>query len=398
MKRVIFLMFLVLGMVSCSKKDEPIVYKIVAPESISLKVGERKEIDYFIEPTYKSPASIPIPKTEDHTIAYYDSQPKSVIVGVKNGKTYLILKAEVEGQKLERKVEIIVLDVEAESVSFSQEQQSIEVGSTLTLKLNVLPINTSQSVQWKSSDENIATINENGIVSAKSIGNCTITATVGNKSASCKIVVTEVYAQQIKIQPDGIEFYHTVENEVDKKMTYFANDVLVGDIATLNTSIIPTTTTNKDVVWTSSNPTVVSIENGKIKALQKSDNTIIITATTNNGKVAEIYIRVKNIQDLVVAEPHQSTSFTNAGVFKQMRCDFKNKSNKDIFLKTFRVLDANSNSELYKKDYNQTIEKGKGVEYVSNYIPIHINYVWKYKWVYEYKGDEYVIEVLSNQP
>lgn len=83
-----------------------------------------------------------------------------------------------------------------EEVVLSDEYLKVMVGSSTVLTATVLPSNIEDdTVTWTSSDEKIATVNKNGVVSAVSEGNCIITA-ISNQdetiSASCQIEVMAV--------------------------------------------------------------------------------------------------------------------------------------------------------------------------------------------------------------
>ena len=75
------------------------------------------------------------------------------------------------------------------------------IGSTATLVATPTPSNTTDEVVWTSSDNDVATV-ENGVVTAAKIGYATITATCGNYSASCSIMVTALITGA-KIYPDA---------------------------------------------------------------------------------------------------------------------------------------------------------------------------------------------------
>ena len=84
--------------------------------------------------------------------------------------------------------------VSVTGVSVSPTSQSIVYGeSTLTVKATVTPLNaTNKAVTWTSSNENVATVSANGIVSATGAGTTTITATTvdGGFTATCSVTVT----------------------------------------------------------------------------------------------------------------------------------------------------------------------------------------------------------------
>ena len=81
--------------------------------------------------------------------------------------------------------------IEVKSVKLNKTKATLKVGDTLTLKATLKPKNaTDKTISWKSSNKKVATVDENGIVTAKKKGTCTITATSSSgKKAKCKITV-----------------------------------------------------------------------------------------------------------------------------------------------------------------------------------------------------------------
>ena len=100
------------------------------------------------------------------------------------------------------KVEPITLTFEQEpyiavtSVQLSPEAAELEVGETLTLTVTVLPENaTDKTVTWSSSNSNIVSIDATtGAYEIKGIGSATITASAGNKTATCTITGKATYS------------------------------------------------------------------------------------------------------------------------------------------------------------------------------------------------------------
>ena len=68
---------------------------------------------------------------------------------------------------------------------------TLKIGETLNLKAAGIP--SGKTVTWKSSDENKATVDSNGKVTAKAEGEVTITATAGDKTATCRLTVSQNY-------------------------------------------------------------------------------------------------------------------------------------------------------------------------------------------------------------
>ena len=81
-------------------------------------------------------------------------------------------------------------------VELNLTETRIMVGATYTLEASVWPWNTSdRTVTWSSSDESIATVDQNGSITARSLGECVITATSKldpSKSASCSLSTFEL--------------------------------------------------------------------------------------------------------------------------------------------------------------------------------------------------------------
>ena len=81
-------------------------------------------------------------------------------------------------------------------ISLNNSNLSLYTGKTATLTATVTPENaTNKAVTWKSSDDTIATVDNNGKVTAVKEGTATITVTTedGNKTATCTVTVTRPY-------------------------------------------------------------------------------------------------------------------------------------------------------------------------------------------------------------
>lgn len=81
----------------------------------------------------------------------------------------------------------------APGVTLNTKSASVKKDGTITLIATVTPADVaSQNVKWSSSDESVATVNDNGVVTGVAPGNATITVTTedGNHTASCTVTVT----------------------------------------------------------------------------------------------------------------------------------------------------------------------------------------------------------------
>ncbi|MBQ9901225.1 MAG: Ig-like domain-containing protein [Clostridia bacterium] len=97
---------------------------------------------------------------------------------------------------------------------------SVEVGKRLTYQLSV---SGGKQIVFRSSDESVATVDENGLIKGNAIGNCTVTAENENGStAECRVTVKKVVYITID---DGPTKYTdeilAVLKEYDAKVTFF---------------------------------------------------------------------------------------------------------------------------------------------------------------------------------
>ena len=168
-------------------------------------------------------------------------------------------------------------EIKVTNVKLNKTTANLYMGKSeaITLKATIEPSNaTNQKVTWTSSNKEVATVDENGKVKAKKNGTATITAKVDNKEIKCKIKVTTP-ATSIKLNKTSMEI------KFDKTKT-----------TTLKATILPKTTTDKTITWTSSNKEVAIVDKkGKVTA--KKEGTVTITAKTTNGKKAKCKVTIK---------------------------------------------------------------------------------------------------------
>jgi uncharacterized protein YjdB len=144
-------------------------------------------------------------------------------------------------------------------VGVNKSDVAIEKGKTLTLTSTVYPTTlTDKSVTWKSSDEAVATVTSDGLVTSVKTGIATITCTsvATGLSASCTVTVGKINLSKSKA---------TIEK---------------GNTLTLTATVYPSTLTDKSVTWKSSDETVATVtEDGMVTGVKAG--TATITCTSN---------------------------------------------------------------------------------------------------------------------
>ena len=143
------------------------------------------------------------------------------------------------------------------------------------LAATILPEGSTASVVWQSSNPNVATVTEKGLVQAVTPGTSVITATAGGRHVSC---IVSVLAARVRVT--GVSFGET------------KHEIPMGGTATLTATITPADATVKTLIWTSSDEGVATVSRtGIVTALSVGETTIRATSVDGNF-YAEITVTV----------------------------------------------------------------------------------------------------------
>ena len=157
---------------------------------------------------------------------------------------------------------------------------------TAQLTAEVIPSYADNTrVKWKSSDENVVTVDEKGKVTA--VGNGTATITVTSVSGNYTATVAVTVKIPVEIEKISIE----AEKETLTKL---------GESTELKVKIEPENADAQKLIWKSENEMIAAVdENGKVTAI--GNGMAIITVTTEDGKnTASITITVKTPDEPVI--------------------------------------------------------------------------------------------------
>ncbi len=220
--------------------------------------------------------------SSDETIASVD---ENGLVTAKQAGKVTITATTKDGSELSAKCEITVISAKVEVTGITLDKTSAETeeGKTVQLVATVTPDNaTVKDCEWTSSDETVATVDENGLVTAKQAGTAVITVTSKDNSeisAECTITVTSAAPEKVEVT--GITLDKTsAEAEEGKTVQLVA-------------TVTPDNATVKDCEWTSSDETVATVdENGLVTAKQAGTAVITVTSKDNSEISAECTITV----------------------------------------------------------------------------------------------------------
>jgi len=159
-------------------------------------------------------------------------------------------------------------------LSMSEAPVTLKAGDTYRRKAISV---TTAVVEYTSSDTNVATVNGEGLVTAKAEGTTTITATATGYSSQNgkKIYQPASVSYVVTVVPATVPVTSITLNETNLNKK-------VGDAAvTLTATIAPDDATDKTVTWESSNTSVATVADGVVTFV--GAGTATITATATNG-------------------------------------------------------------------------------------------------------------------
>lgn len=163
---------------------------ITVPENLDVKLNDENEtaVEATVSPADATDVEVSYAST-DEAVATVDKGGKVQVL--QPGECDIVTTLTQEGEKVAEKKTHIKAFYEVESVTLDKTEGILTAGNAVTLNATVLPeeIADETIVTWTSSDEKIATVDENGKVTAIAAGEATITANAGEKSATYKLTV-----------------------------------------------------------------------------------------------------------------------------------------------------------------------------------------------------------------
>ena len=246
----------------------------------------------------------------------------------------------------------VAIDKPVTKVTLSKTELTLNKGQSAKLTATIEPNDFTDAAKWKSSDTSIVTVADDGTVKAVGVGTATVSFFAGNTKASCKVTVlqpvTSIRFTKSSVSLDG------------------------GDTMQLTINIRPDDAANKDIVWSSSDDSVATVnQSGLVTALKKGTATITVIAQDGSDCKATCTVTVvsnanvcKRIDELQSGHPYAPDSnelwvYTDAGA----------KSLSVTFSEETSVEDGSDYIYIYAKD-GTLIGKYTGTELAGKTIVV----------------------------
>jgi len=272
-------------------------------------------------------------KSLNEKVATVDAN--GVVTGVSEGNADIVITTEEGG--FEAKCTVRVDGIDARGIErVGDKTVTMGLNQTRQLQVKITPSDTTnKNVQWTSSNNSVATVDSNGVVTSKNSGSTIITATTHNELKT--------------------EFFIEVETSVTN-ITLNSNEINLnpGGTFKLDATVNPSNASNKNIKWISANESIATVDrSGNVTA--DVAGTTYISAVSADGKV--VAICTVNVSKPVVTKP------------AKVKIKSAKKKGKKVTLKWKKISDAagyvvymKTNSGKFKAV--KTVKKAKKVKAV----------------------------------
>ncbi len=278
---------------ACSSCSQSVAEVRLSASGITIAAGE----------SYTLVATV-LPEDADNKEVRWESDNISValvsggvVTGVSEGEATITVTTTDGGHRAKCAVTVTAAapapsPVPVESVAITPATLTLAVGVKGNLTATVSPENaTDKTVAWKSENTEVATVDQDGQVTAVAAGTAIIVAQAGDKSANCTVTVTAAPSGAVAVS--GVE------------VTPATLSLKVGVKGNLTATVSPVNATDKSVAWKSENTSVATVDqNGQVTAIAAGTARITAEAGGKSGYCtvtvaaeAEVFYDVKFYSD-----------------------------------------------------------------------------------------------------
>lgn len=301
-------------------------------QHMGLFVGGSGKIRYSVLPGNSTNTNVTF-KSLNEKVATVDAN--GVVTGVSEGNADIVITTEEGG--FEAKCTVRVDGIDARGIErVGDKTVTMGLNQTRQLQVKITPSDTTnKNVQWTSSNNSVATVDSNGVVTSKNSGSTIITATTHNELKT--------------------EFFIEVETSVTN-ITLNSNEINLntGGTFKLGATVNPSNASNKNIKWISANESIATVDQSGNVAADVAGTTYI-SAVSADGKV--IATCTVNVSKPVVTKP------------AKVKIKSAKKKGKKVTLKWKKISDAagyvvymKTNSGKFKAV--KTVKKAKKVKAV----------------------------------
>ena len=165
---------------------------ITVPDNLDVKLNDGNEttVEATVSPADATDVKVSYAST-DEAVATVDKDGRVQVL--QPGECDITTTLMQDGEKVTEKTTHVKTFYEVESITLDSNEGKLTVGNSHTIKATVAPeeVAAETTIEWSSSNEKVATVDENGKVTAIAAGEATITATAGEESANYEVTVEQ---------------------------------------------------------------------------------------------------------------------------------------------------------------------------------------------------------------
>ncbi len=251
----------------------------LSPDNIQMTVGGSEIlIQATILPADATNQNITWHSTDTNIATVKTSDGMSNYISGLNEGTAMIIATTEDGNFSDTCIVTVqTATIPVTGISIIPSDTTLYVGETHQLIAEIAPMNaTNQDVRWTSDKPYVVSVSAEGFISAKETGTAIIScqAVDGDYIAYATITVIErpIVVESLSLNVSNL-------------------DLLVGDTYTLIASVYPENAPMPNLVWSSSDVSVATIESGVVTALA-AGQTLLTVATENNSLQATCWLTV----------------------------------------------------------------------------------------------------------
>ena len=267
--------------------------------------------------------------TSDESVARVNS--KGGVTGIKGGEAIITATSVDSGKTATCK---FTVRQSPENITLSHESKTLNVNTSFELKATVLPETTyNKSVTWSTTDASVATVDKNGKVTSHKVGDCKILATSADGYVVAECLV------RVFVLAEKVELNSTLLT-MQKGQTF-----------TFKANVLPEIASEKDITWSSSDESIVSVDkDGKITTL-KAGTAIIRATSTTDGVFAEATVNVKVNSTEISLNEKEITLYCGETFALESKVLPEDNTNSEVIY-------TSSNEAVAKADKNGNITAG----------------------------------------
>lgn len=392
MNKIQFAIYLMALLLCACSEDEPVVTGISLDKSeLTLKIGESYQFKLS-----HMPLKAKSPKCQWYLSKYYPNcegcesyevgtiDQNGLFTAIRDGEVYVTVFTledydPVTYKSYDATCKVTVLPIEATSLTLNNTEEIMNIGETISLEAKIEPENTThKDVKWESNNPNIVSVRNDEVFGGKAVvtalqeGEAIITASVGSITATCKITVNPT-------KLEGISF-----DQAEKT-------VKEGESFVLTPVFTPENASNKKVIWTSSNQSIATVDQGG-KVSTHSFGECIIKAISEDGgfeAICKVIVLEPTIEEAIKVNIYGSYTSFNGFVTGDITAAFYNNSSKTVEVTDFTVYDTRTNKIIFQQENCGLAEKEKPIRYNLKFSGV---YKPLFLWHYHHSGKSYTCE------